>query len=306
MWRKVSAWLALSRLPFHSVGVLPYVLGSTLVWRFEGLFRWDIFGLGTCGVILVMLATYLAGEYWDYAEDTISGEIGRSRFAGGSGVLQSGVVGRRTVLRASIACVALALADGLVLVLGFGVGEWALLLGVVGLVAGFFYSARPIRWVTTGWGELWIAFCYGWLPIAVGYYLQANSIASAVHWIAAPVGLTIFNVILLNEFPDYVADLATGKRNLTVRLGPQTASHLYAAISVASWGTALLAIERTRAPVLALWLYLPVLALSAGVTALVLMGRWRHRRMLDRLCSASILANLATTLAFTAAFALAR
>ena len=302
MNKKLSAWLALFRLPFHAVGVLPFALGNLVAWRLEGQFHWGVFGLGTLGVVLVMLATYLAGEYWDYAEDTISGELGRSRFAGGSGVLRAGLVRRRAVLWASIASVALALAVGLILVSVCGVGAWALLLGITGLLAGYFYSARPIRWVRTGWGELWIAFCYGWLPVAIGYYLQANTFAPAVHWISAPVGLTIFNVILLNEFPDYPADQTTGKTNLTVRLGPERAGYLYATASVASWGAMLLAVAQS-APLLALWAYLPVLALSAALFVLVLKGCWRDRSVLEKLCGANLLVNLGTTMAFIVAFA---
>jgi 1,4-dihydroxy-2-naphthoate octaprenyltransferase len=304
MKRKLSAWLALSRLPFHSVGVLPYILGALVYWRLEGRFRWDVFGLGTVGVVLVMLATYLAGEYWDHAEDAISGELGRSRFAGGSGVVQAGLVRRRTVLSASIGSVVLALAVVGVLILVFDVGLWALAFGIIGLLGGFFYSARPVRWVSTGWGELWIAFCYGWLPVAVGFYLQANTIEPVVHWIGAPIGLTILNVILLNEFPDHAADSQTQKRNLTVRLGPQTASYLYALVNVASWGAMLLAISNgAHVPLLALWVYLPVLALSAVLTVLVARGLWRDRALLERLCGANLVTNLATTLAFIIAFA---
>lgn len=303
MRTKLSAWLALSRLPFHSVGVLPYALGAVLGWKLEERFRWDVFGIGTFGVVLVMLATYLAGEYWDFAEDSISGEMGRSRFAGGSGVLQEGLVRRRTVLWASIGCVAMALGVGVVLVLLFGVGAWALLFGAVGLLAGFFYSTRPIRWVRTGWGELWIAFCYGWLPVAVGSYLQVDTIRPTVHWVAVPVGLTIFNVILLNEFPDHFADCSAGKRNIAVRVGLKGAARLYAIVSALSWGATLLAISQgTRVPALVLWLYLPILALSAALTLSMLREAWRERRTLEKLCGANLLVNLGTTGAFLLGF----
>jgi 1,4-dihydroxy-2-naphthoate octaprenyltransferase len=299
-----SAWLRLARLPFHSVGVLPYVLGNVVAWKTAGSFRWSIFGWGTMGVILVMLATYFAGEYWDEAEDTISGEAGRSRFAGGSGVTQAGLVSRRAVQVASLACAVLALAVGAVLVLFYQVGVLALAFGCVGLIGGFFYSARPVRWVSTGVGELWIAFCYGWLPVAVGVYLQTNQIAPVVHWMSVPIGLTIFNVILLNEFPDYAADRETGKRNLTVRLGRERAGTIYTSVSAASWGAMLLSIGLgARIPPLALWVYLPVLALSVAATVFVFRRRWRDRDSLERLCGATIVVNLGTTLSFVLAFA---
>ena len=95
--KKLSAWFALSRPPFHSVGVLPFVLGGVLAWQQAGVFRWDILGWGTLGVVLVMLATYYAGEYWDYAEDSLSTRLGPSRFAGGSRVLQRGLLQPRSV-----------------------------------------------------------------------------------------------------------------------------------------------------------------------------------------------------------------
>jgi 1,4-dihydroxy-2-naphthoate octaprenyltransferase len=169
------------------------------------------------------------------------------------------------------------------------------------MVGGFFYSTRPVRWVSRGWGELWIAFCYGWLPVAVGYYLQAGRIAPLVHWLSAPIGLTIFNVILLNEFPDYPADLAAGKTNLAVRLGPERAAYLYSLASLGSWTTMLLSLGH-GVPARALWLYLPILGLSLMLVVWVMRGRWRDRVTLERLCAANLVVNLGTTAAYVFAF----
>ena len=299
--RKLAAWLALSRPPFHSVGVLPFILGGVLAWRQQGVFRWDVCAWGTLGVVLIMLATYYAGEYWDYAEDTLSTRLGRSRFAGGSGVLQRGLPPRHAALWASVVSLLLAVGVGLILQLGYRTGPWTIPFGVVGMLGGFFYSTRPVRWVRTGWGELWIAFCYGWLPVAVGYYLQVGEIAPLVHWLAIPIGLTIFNVILLNEFPDYEADLAAEKTNLTVRLGQTRAAYLYGLISLGSWIGMLLSLSH-GVPTRAVWLYLPILVISLILVVLVLRGRWRDRATLEKLCAANLVVNLGTTAAYILAF----
>jgi 1,4-dihydroxy-2-naphthoate octaprenyltransferase len=299
--KRLSAWLALSRPPFHSVGVLPFVLGGVLAWRQAGVFRWDICGWGTAGVVLVMLATYYAGEYWDYREDTISSRQ-PSRFAGGSGVIQRGLLPRRAALWGSLVCVLLALGVGFVLWLGYRTGPWTMVFGMIGLLGGFFYSTRPVRWVSTGVGELWIAFCYGWLPVAVGYYLQVGGIAPLVHWLSVPIGLTIFNVILLNEFPDYEADVAMGKGNLAARLGRERAAWLYGLASLGSWigmGFSL----ANGVPTQALWIYAPVLALSLALTVLIVRGRWQDRATLEKLCGLTIAVNLGTTAAYIFAFA---
>jgi 1,4-dihydroxy-2-naphthoate octaprenyltransferase len=299
---RLHAWLALSRPPFHSVGILPFVLGSALAWRQQdGVLRWDVFLWGTLGVVLVMLATYYAGEYWDYAEDTLSARTSPSRFAGGSQVVQRGLLPHRAPLLASLASLLFTTGVMLLLRLGYHTGPWTIPFGMLGMAGGFFYSARPVRWVSTGWGEVWIAFCYGWLPVAVGYYLQTAKIVPLIHWLAIPIGLTIFNVILLNEFLDYAADLAAGKRNLTVRLGRQRAARLYAITSLASWAAMLLSLDH-GVPRRGLWFWLPVLSLSAALVVLVMRSHWQDRSRLEGLCAVNLLVNLGTTAVYIAAF----
>ena len=301
MHEKLCAWLALSRPAFHTVGIMPFVLGGVLAWRQTMAFRWDVCLWGVVGVVLIMLATYYAGEYWDYAEDALSGRSGSSRFAGGSQVLQRGLLPRHAALTASLVSLVLANGVGLVLQLGYHTGPWTMPFGILGILGGFFYSTRPVRWVGRGWGELWIAFCYGWLPVAVGYYLQAGRIIPLIHWLALPVGLTIFNVILLNEFPDYPADLEAGKTNLTVRLGRERASRVYALASLASW-VAMWFSLRQGVPMLALYAYLPVGTLSLVLVVTVLRRWWQNRATLEKLCAANLVVNLGTTAAYILAF----
>ncbi len=295
---KLRAWLVLSRLPFHSVGVLPFVLGAVLAWRLEGTFRWDVFVWGALGVVLVMLSTYTAGEYWDVKEDTLSAkkEIA-SRFAGGSGMIAKGILPRRAALMMSILALVLASGVGVLLQFGYRTGVWTIPFGAIGMVGGFFYSTRPLRWVSRGWGEVWIAFCYGWLPVAVSYYLQVGTIDRLIHWLAVPIGLTIFNVILLNEYPDYEADLAANKRNLLARLGRERAAVLYAIVHLAAVGVVGVSLTQ-GVPLQALWFCLPILLLSVVLVTLVMRGRWRDPLALERLCGANLVVNLGTTAAF--------
>jgi 1,4-dihydroxy-2-naphthoate octaprenyltransferase len=301
MWgKKGLAWLALSRPPFHSVGVLPFLLGGILAWRERTIFRWSVFGWGTLGVVLIMLATYYAGEYWDQAEDVISARQ-PSRFAGGSGVIQRGLLPQRAALGAAWVCAMLALGVGLVLWIGYRTGPWTMPFGLLGLLGGFFYSARPVRWVSTGIGELWIAFCYGWLPVAVGYYLQCGEIVSIVHWLSVPIGLTIFDVILLNEFPDYPADVTTGKKNLLVRLGQKRGAWLYCLVGAMSWVAMGLSLAH-GVPLKALWVYGPVWAVSLVLVISMMRGLWRERDALEKLCGVNIVVNLGTTAAYIFAF----
>jgi 1,4-dihydroxy-2-naphthoate octaprenyltransferase len=295
--KHLRALVALSRPLFHSVGVLPFVLGAVLAWRLEAVFNWQIFAVGTVGVVLVMLATYYAGEYWDFKEDALSIQFGTNRFAGGSRVLQKGLLSPSVAFWASIASVFAALGVGLVLQFGYHTGPWTLPLGMLGLAGGFFYSTRPIRWVSRGWGELWIAACYGWLPVAVGYYLQTGTAAPIVSFVAMPIGLTIFNVILINEFPDYPADLEAQKTNLTVRLGLERAATLYSLVNVGSVLATLLSLGQ-GVPLHTVWFYLPTMLLSLALASLLKRGKWKDPLGLERLCALTLIVNLGTTAAY--------
>ncbi len=55
--------------------------------------------------------------------------------------------------------------------------------------------------------------------------------------VAVPASLTVFGIIVANEFPDYEADKKAGKANLVVRLGPSRARYAYCGIMCAGFGS---------------------------------------------------------------------
>ena len=299
---RLTSFAALARLPFHSVGVLPFALGTVIAWRDAGVFRGDVFALSIIAVILIMLATYAAGERWDVEEDARSQTRAvRSRFAGGSGAVVRGEISRDAALATSIVGLALAAGIGVVLHIVYETGPWTIPLGALGILGGFFYSTPPIRWVSRGIGELWIVVCYGWLPIAAAAYVQTGAFLPWIHIAAVPVGLSIFNVILLNEFPDYDADRASGKRNLLVRVGPRIAAGIYVGVCAASIASTISFLILGWPP-FALLLYAPILVVAGVVVGGVWRGGWRDPHRLERLCAGNLIVNLATTAVFLVLF----
>ena len=301
IYESLKAWLQLSRPPFHIVGVLPFILGTFLAWRLEGVFNGTIFLLGAAAVVLIMLSTYHAGEYFDYREDELSQRVFKSRFAGGSGVIQAGTLPRQVSLWSSIITLGLAGIIGLTLHFYFRTGPYTLVLGFLGAFPGFFYSTKPIRLVERGFGELFIGLCYGWLPVAAAFYIQRGHVEPLIHWISVPIGFTIFNVILLNEFPDYQADKAVGKNNLLVRLGEKRGMILYSSISLLTWIAVVLSITM-GVPLRLIYCCLPFAVISAWITAMMMMGKYENRIMLEKLCGLNIAVNLGTTASYILAF----
>lgn len=297
----LTDWVSLSRPPFHTVGILPFCLGTLLALRLENVFRVEVFFLGILAVILIMLSTYHSGEYFDIREDTISKRISPSRFAGGSGVMPTGRISGKVPLWTSLASFAGAAVIGMVLQFCYRTGPYTFFLGALGAIPGFFYSTRPVRLVETGFGECCIGFCYGWLPVTASFYIQTGYIHPLIHWLSLPIAATIFNVILVNEFPDYEADGETHKRNLLIRLGKSAGKIIYSGLTIAAWAAFFLSL-RAGVPAEGLYLYIPVALLSLAAVWMLASGKDKNRKHLEAICGLTIIVNLGTTASYMLAF----
>jgi 1,4-dihydroxy-2-naphthoate octaprenyltransferase len=294
---KIKAWIGLSRPPFHTVGILPFILGTILAYKINSTISIEIFILGVSGVILIMLSTYHSGEYFDYRGDMISNSLHDNQFAGGTRILLAGKMSPLVPLWTSIVALIIAAAIGLFLQFILKTGPYTLLLGFLGAFPGFFYSTEPIRLVKRGIGEIFIGFCYGWLPVASAYYIQTGTIHPIIHWLAIPIGLTVFNVILLNEFPDYAADMATGKKNLLNRMGKKNGEFLYIAFSLLA-SAAMLASPFWGIPFKVIYFYLPFFIISLYIIAMIMQKKHEDGKKLEILCGLNIAVNLGTSLAY--------
>lgn len=294
-------WIILARPPFHLVGIMPFMLGTLLAYRFAGAFNAEVFVLGVFGIVLIMLSTHFAGEYFDYAGDMISNRLHENRFAGGTRIMLTGKMPLAVALWSSIACFLLAVCIGLILQFVYKTGPLTLLLGCLGALPGFFYSTEPIRLVKRGLGEIAIGFCYGWLPVAASYYIQTADIAPIIHWIWLPIGFSIFNVILLNEFPDYEADMATDKRNLLCRIGKQKGKVLYIVFNIFTLATMLLS-PLWGVPFNVVYYYLPFVLIAVYIISQLAAGKHENAQRLEVLCGLNIAVNLGTSVAFMLAY----
>jgi len=293
----LQGWVLLSRPSFHIVGILPFLLGTFLAYRLSGVFDPAIFGLGIAGVVLIMLSTYHAGEYFDYREDSASNLLHSNRFAGGSRLIPRGEMPRAAALWTSIIAFLAALVIGLILQLVYKTGSFTLPLGFAGALPGFFYSTEPVRLVKRGVGEIFIGFCYGWLPVASAFYIQTAAIAPVIHWMSLPIGFSIFNVILLNEFPDYEADRATGKKNLLYRLGSTGGKTVYIVFNLLTCLTMMLS-PLFSVPAKVIFFYLPFLLIALYLVILMIRNRHQDARILERMCGLNIGVNIGTALAY--------
>ncbi|MEN6616551.1 MAG: prenyltransferase [Syntrophorhabdus sp.] len=293
----LKAWIQLSRPPFHTVGVFPFFLGTLLAWRFTNIFNLALFILGTTAVIFIMLCTYYTGEYSDLYEDKLSGEMDRNAFSGGTQVIVHDLLTGHHAKVASYVALALTVITGLIIQFGYGTGILTIPLGVLGILSGWLYSKMPIRWVTRGVGEILIGICYGWLPVAVSYYLQTGSIHPIIHWMSIPIACTIFNVILINEFPDHPADVIAKKSNLVVRFGKKISSFIYIFMTILGIAGYTFSVFQGL-PYTALAWYTPTFAVCILLCVMMGTGKYRDKKLLEIMCALTIVTNLGSSLAY--------
>jgi len=290
----LGRWASVTRLPFTSVAVAPFAAGSYMAYAHGRLVSPLAAVAGIVAVFLITLACYLLGEIFDQQEDLATLQYQRSRFSGGSLLVATGVLSKRAVGAAAVACLAGALVLG-VLIVSIHRDLLLLGLGAIGAAAAVCYSVPPVRLVQRGVGELFIGFCYGWLTIATGYACASGELPPRSWLLALPSTLTVFNVILLNEFQDYEADRSTGKRNLLQRVGRPAGAAIYslAALGSAAGLVALWALRREARWELLLYLAPAVLLALYVAAAVGLRGLWRDHRRLEPICGLTIVLCLA-------------
>jgi 1,4-dihydroxy-2-naphthoate octaprenyltransferase len=125
---------------------------------------------------------------------------------------------------------------------------WVALLGTLGLLAGYLYSAQPVQLMSAGLGEAAIFLAFGPLVTWGTYYVQTGTLNPVGLAIGVPLAFLITAILWINEFPDLKADAEAGKRQLVVRLGIKKSRWVYAALMLAPFPSIFFLLEVFRLP----------------------------------------------------------
>ncbi len=222
----LKLWLKAIRVPFLTATIVPVVLGSIIAWYDTVNFGWMRFWLTMFGALLIHMGTNLANDYFDHLSGCDEANPTPTPFSGGSRVIQEGLIVPKKILCVSLASFILGGTIGLYLNY-LCRGNTILILGIIGVFLGFFYTAKPFRIGYGSFGELAVGFGFGPLIVLGSYYVHAQSLTPEVFLASIPVGILIALVLFINEFPDYLADKTVGKRTVVVILGKRNAVALY-------------------------------------------------------------------------------
>ncbi len=228
---KLRIWLRELRLPFLTASVSPVLLGTAIAWARLGAFNAWYFILTLIAGVFLHFGANVSNDYFDHKSGADEFHPHPTPFSGGSRVIQEGLLSPKEVLYGSFVCFGVAVAIGFYLYLQLGIV--IIILGLIGALSGFFYTAPPVRLVSRGIGEIFIGLNFGVLMTLGAYFVQAVSLDWEPVWASIPVALLISAVLYVNEFPDFEADRAAAKYTIVVRLGrPRAAKGLAVLLAV--------------------------------------------------------------------------
>ncbi|MDD4588975.1 MAG: 1,4-dihydroxy-2-naphthoate octaprenyltransferase [Parabacteroides sp.] len=194
------------------------MLLSNIDWM-AGL--WAVFG-----AVLFQIAGNLISDYYDFRRG-----VDRKDTFGSSRMLVDGVFPPRTIWMFGVVILAVGVLLGLVLVMRCG--SQLLWIGIIGVLAAYFYYILKYHAL----GDLLIFVIYGQL-IALGTtYVMTSVIDWHILAVSAPIGFLIVNILHANNTRDIRDDSKAGIRTQAMLLGLQGSKIEYIVLSVAAYVT---------------------------------------------------------------------
>ena len=215
--RQLGLFFRLSRPLFLLGGVLLFALGAAITGFLGRPVDPGLYLVGQILVTLIQLMTHYVNEYFD--SDADQENTSRTWLTGGSGALGPDGLPKRVALYAAAIALALAavIATASLVTSSFPLLAWAVLL--LASFGAFFYSAPPLRFLSSGYGELIAAIIVAGLTPTFAFTLQTGELHRLLLMSTTPLIALCFAMIIVFELPDYATDVKYEKRNLMVRLG---------------------------------------------------------------------------------------
>ena len=228
------------RAEFLPASLLAVFVGTALAFYRTGRWDWTLFAACLAGVGAIHSGANVLNDYFDHLGGTDAINTAYVRpFTGGSRLIQQGRLSPRAVRALGLALLAAGGFIGLLLVAVRGIG--VLLFLAPAIAIGLAYSVPRVGLAARGLGEAAVALAFGVLAVTGSYFVQTGRFSAEACFVSLPLAMLVAAVLFINQFQDYYADRATGKRNGVVRLGLRRASHVYAGMLAA--GVLLPAVE---------------------------------------------------------------
>jgi 1,4-dihydroxy-2-naphthoate polyprenyltransferase len=219
----LAVWLQAARAFSFPASIVPVAVGTVLAAHFEGAVAWCLVPFIAVASVLMQAGTNLVSDYFDYGKG-----VDKNDTYGGSRVLVSGLLTPGQVLVGGLVLFAASCGIGLLFIALRG---WPILaLGVVGLLGGIFYTARPVGYKYFALGDALVFLLMGPLMVIGSYFVLTGSYRHSVLIASLPVGCLVAAILHANNMRDIGHDRDAHVRTVANLLGHDRARLEYYAL----------------------------------------------------------------------------
>lgn len=256
-------WIGASRPRTLPLGIASVAIGTGAARLADREFHWVIALACLAVAVLLQIGVNFTNDYSDGVRGTDAHRQGPARLTA------SGRVAPKTVLIVGLIFFALAALVGLAIVIRTQ-QWWMLAVGAACIVAAWFYTGGKRPYGYHALGEVFVFIFFGLVATLGTTWVQAFALPDEAWLGAIAAGMFACAVLLSNNLRDIDQDRAAGKRTLTVRIGKRPTQVLYTLFVIAPFViSSFLALFHPIA-------WLALLALLAGLPAIVIV--WSYRR----------------------------
>ena len=213
---KLKEFFMCTRPHSYPASIAPVLFGATYALGYEIKFSILKFILFLLACLLIQAATNLFNEYYDYKHglDKIDSE-------GISGSIVKGNLSPREVMVGALVLYKLAFILGLILT--FMTSLYVLLVGVVCMLAGYFYTGGKYPIAYSPFGEVVSGFFMGTIIISLSFYFQTGYVNADIIVVSLPLFIMIGAILLANNIRDLDNDKESGRRTYAILVGRNNA-----------------------------------------------------------------------------------
>jgi 1,4-dihydroxy-2-naphthoate polyprenyltransferase len=273
--RRLDAWWEIVRPFSFTASLLPVAVGGAVALQ-QGRMHWLLFAAALLGGLGLHLGTNVINEIYDVRHGIDSITSPRMSMA-----IVKGRVSEREAFAVAWSGFALALLLGIFLI---AVRGWPiLLLGVVGFVGGYFYTAPPFQYKYRALGLPLVFILMGPVMVIGGYYAVTGGFDPRLLVVSIPVGLLVTAILHGNEWRDVAEDSRHGFTTLSAQLGRDAAHWIYVMLVLGAYVAVGLGVMVGALPTLSLLtlLSLPLVAWILRAAELGASGHLRAIAMID-------------------------
>jgi 1,4-dihydroxy-2-naphthoate octaprenyltransferase len=213
-----AQWIAGARPRTLPAAVAPVLAGTAIaLWEESPVWWKALLALGVS--LLLQVGVNYANDYSDGIRGTDDARVGPLRLVG------SGAASPRAVKTAAFASLG---AAGLVgLVLAATTAWWLVGVGLLCILAAWFYTGGKRPYGYMGLGEVMVFVFFGLVAVLGTTYVQTESFELPALYAGIGVGAFACAILVANNLRDIPTDKVSGKRTLAVALGDERTRHLY-------------------------------------------------------------------------------